>query len=177
MYRITFPLPIFRRVLHTLLQRPAAPVRCPVGLSQWTARGELLVAAPESAVERSLLVGWIDTFTLPYPFPPGCAGVLLLGRHQQRGRARGVVQARQVLAGAEAEEAFAAQRDWRHERAGSLASLNQCAVGIAMRLLEDSVAARIQHSTWVRLEFTPTGQMTVTYPPILTVPHRTACSW
>jgi len=91
------------------------------------------------------------------------------------GGLRDIAQAQQVLADAEAEEVFTVQRDWRHQRAGSLASLNQCAVGIAMRLLEDSVAARLQHSTWVRIEFTPTGQLTVTYPPIPPVPERTPC--
>lgn len=91
------------------------------------------------------------------------------------GGLRDVAQARQVLASAEAEEALAAQHDWRHERARSLASLNQCAVGLAMRLLEDSVAARLQHSTWVRIEFTPTGQLTVAYPPIPPVAERTSC--
>lgn len=48
----------------------------------------------------------------------------------------------------------------------SLASLNQCAVGIAQRLLEDVVAARIQESTWVHLEFDPIGRLSVTYPPV-----------
>ena len=72
----------------------------------------------------------------------------------------------QVLARAEAERALSAQRDWRHERAGSLASLNQCAVGVALRLLEDFVAARIQDSTWARLAFTPAGALNVTYPPV-----------
>ena len=82
------------------------------------------------------------------------------------GGLRDQTSALQVLARAEAERGLSAQRDWRHERAGSLASLNQCAVGVALRLLEDVVAARIQDSTWDHLAFTPAGALGVTYPAL-----------
>jgi len=82
------------------------------------------------------------------------------------GGLRDHTHALQVLAQPEAERAFSAQRDWRRERAGSLASLNHCAVGVALRLLEDFVAARIQDSTWVHLAFSPEDSLSVTYPPV-----------
>jgi ThiF family protein len=91
MYRITFSLPLFRHVLSTLHQHPAAPVRWPVGLSQWAGHGELLATAQESTVARHLLIGWTDRLAVPQPFPPGCVGLLLVGRHQQRGHVRGIV--------------------------------------------------------------------------------------
>jgi len=86
-----------------------------------------------------------------------------------------VVEARQVLASAEAERAFYAQRNWRHERAGSLASLNHCAVGLALRLLEDFIAARVQDSTWAHAEFDPAGRLSVVYPHLPPVSERSTC--
>jgi len=83
------------------------------------------------------------------------------------------LSARQVLASAEAERTFFADRDWQHERAGSLASLNQCAAAVALRLLEDLVAERVEDSTWTHIEFDPAGHLTVSYP---TPPPRTAAS-
>jgi hypothetical protein len=74
----------------------------------------------------------------------------------------------QGLSQAASEPTLFARPAWQHERAGSLASLNQCAVGVALRLLEDFVAARIQDSTWIQLEFNAAGALHVTYP---TVPH------
>ncbi len=47
--------------------------------------------------------------------------------------------------------------DWRAERSGSLASLNQCAAGVAMRIVEDFVGGRIKESLWVRLLFSGAG--------------------
>jgi hypothetical protein len=35
---------------------------------------------------------------------------------------------------------------------------------VAMRLLEDLLAARLQDNTWAHLEFDATGHMAVTYP-------------
>lgn len=43
--------------------------------------------------------------------------------------------ARQALVSAEAARTLYAQRDWRRERTGSLASLNLTAVGRALQLL------------------------------------------
>jgi hypothetical protein len=73
-------------------------------------------------------------------------------------------QARQVLASADAEEAFYAGREWHRERAGSLSSLNESAIGLGLRLIEDFVAERIRESTWIHLEFDPEGRSRITYP-------------
>ena len=43
--------------------------------------------------------------------------------------------------------------DWRQQRAGSLHSLNSLAVDLGLRLLEEFVAGRLRHSTWLRVEF------------------------
>ena len=63
---------------------------------------------------------------------------------------------------------------WQEQRAGSLYSLNQIAVGIGLRLLEDLVAERIQGSVWAHLEFDSTGRLKVSYPPL--VPPETGCT-
>ena len=91
------------------------------------------------------------------------------------GGLRDQTSALQGLARAEAERGLSTPRDWRHERAGSLASLNQCAVGVALRLLEDVVAARMQDSTWVHLAFTPAGALSVTYPALSWPETRLHC--
>lgn len=44
-------------------------------------------------------------------------------------------------------------RNWRQERAGSLRSLNQIAVGLALRMLEDYMACRLRTSLWLRLTY------------------------
>lgn len=44
-------------------------------------------------------------------------------------------------------------RNWRQERAGSLRSLNQIAVGLALRMLEDYLACRLRTSLWLRLTY------------------------
>jgi predicted ThiF/HesA family dinucleotide-utilizing enzyme len=44
-------------------------------------------------------------------------------------------------------------RRWRDERRGSLRSLNQIAVGLALRMLEDYLAARLSGSLWMRLSY------------------------
>lgn len=91
------------------------------------------------------------------------------------GGLRDVAAAQQVLASAEAERAFAAQRDWQQERAGSLASLNQCAVSVALRLLEDWLSARVADSTWTHLEFDPAGRLTVSPPSVPLASDRPSC--
>jgi hypothetical protein len=72
--------------------------------------------------------------------------------------------ARRALASADAERALYAQRDWRRERAGSLASLNHLAVSLALRLWEDFLSERVHTSTWVHVEFDDAGRLTVSYP-------------
>jgi len=91
------------------------------------------------------------------------------------GGLRNIAEARQVLTSAEAERAFYAQRDWRRERAGSLASLNHCAVGLALRLLEDFIAARVQGSTWAHLEFDTASRLSVVYPHLPPVSLPLVC--
>jgi molybdopterin/thiamine biosynthesis adenylyltransferase len=62
----------------------------------------------------------------------------------------------------------AARTAWQDERAGSLRSLNQIAVHLGMRLLEDFVAERVQTSRWIHLEFDAGGTpslATITPPP------------
>jgi hypothetical protein len=83
------------------------------------------------------------------------------------GGLRHTAEARHVLASAEAEQAFYAQRHWQEERAGSLASLNQYAASLGLRLLEDLIAAHVQDSTWIHSEFDATGRMSVSYPAVL----------
>jgi hypothetical protein len=53
---------------------------------------------------------------------------------------------------------------WNEERAGSLRSLNQLAIGIATRMLEDFVAERIQRSMWAHAEVDDEGRTRISYP-------------
>jgi hypothetical protein len=84
--------------------------------------------------------------------------------------------ARRVLASAEAERAYYAGRRWQAEREGSLASLNQVAASVAMRAFEDFIAERIPESTWVRLLFTPSGRLEVSYPDVNPHGQRFPCA-
>jgi hypothetical protein len=79
------------------------------------------------------------------------------------GGLRAEVEARAVLLSAEAEEqARLHPRDWREGRAGSLASLNAVAAGVAARVIEDFVAGRwVENGAWTRLEFGREGQLRV----------------
>jgi hypothetical protein len=52
---------------------------------------------------------------------------------------------------------------WRDQRAGSLRSLNGVAASIAVRMLEDLVAERIEGSLWAQLEFSERGRMSIHY--------------
>jgi hypothetical protein len=56
--------------------------------------------------------------------------------------------------------------EWQRERAGSLRSLNQVAVGIAIQMLQDLVAGRIQTSLWARVECDDSGRFNITYPTL-----------
>lgn len=69
-----------------------------------------------------------------------------------RGGVAAPEEARRGLGAVEAEAAARAG-DWRQERAGSLRSLNQVAVGLALRLWEDLVAERRQEGAWLRVTF------------------------
>jgi hypothetical protein len=65
-------------------------------------------------------------------------------------------RATQVLSSRESEAGFTAGRDWQRERAGSLHSLNQIAVSMGLRLLEDLVGERVERSTWLQLDYSGT---------------------
>jgi len=92
MYWLTCSLPLLQQYLQTLWQGRTTSVRCPIGVSRWQEHLELLVAAPGSSVSRTLLLARADTSTIPHPVPLDCAGLLLLGTGQQRGRASGFVR-------------------------------------------------------------------------------------
>jgi hypothetical protein len=83
--------------------------------------------------------------------------------------------ARRVLASAEAERTVYAARRWQAEREGSLASLNQVAAGVGLRVFEDYVAERVSASTWLRLEFDPSGRLEVSYPAVPPDRQTTSC--
>jgi hypothetical protein len=86
---------------------------------------------------------------------PGEACVLCFG---------GLTRSAQVRAmrGSAREEIRARDaRDWRHERAGSLLSLNHTAVGLGLRLVEDLFAGHVRRSAWIRLEFSSDGEPTL----------------
>lgn len=55
---------------------------------------------------------------------------------------------------------------WRQQRAGSLRTLNQIAAGLAVQMLQDLVAERIQSSIWAQVELDEAGHLEVRYPPI-----------
>lgn len=67
------------------------------------------------------------------------------------------VEARAGLASAEGQVA-ARGGDWRQQRAGSLRSLNQVAVGLGLRLWEDLVAERRRGGAWLHLTFDRHGR-------------------
>ena len=48
-------------------------------------------------------------------------------------------------------------RDWRLERSGSVASLNQIGVNLGLRLLEDLAAGRVKSSTLLQVEYNNSG--------------------
>lgn len=84
-------------------------------------------------------------------------------------------ETRQVLASAEAERTFYARRDWQRERTGSLASLNQFAVGRALRFLEDFIDERVRDSAWEHLEFDTTGTLLVSHPQMPPLTDQYPC--
>jgi len=58
-----------------------------------------------------------------------------------------------ALEGTVRERGWREGRDWRRERLGSLRSLNQAAVGLALRMLEDYLSGHLRGSLWVRLTY------------------------
>lgn len=58
------------------------------------------------------------------------------------------------------------EADWRRQRAGSLRSLNQMAVGLAVQMLQDLVARRLRASLGAHLECDPAGHATIRHPPL-----------
>lgn len=53
-------------------------------------------------------------------------------------------------------------RDWKLQRSGSLRSLNQVSVGLALRLIEDLFAARLSTLPhWLRVTYSPEGLPTI----------------
>lgn len=71
-----------------------------------------------------------------------------------------------ALESAEAERLLRSSPvDWRRQRAGSLASLNAAAAGVAARMIEDFVAGLlIENGAWTRLQFENDGRLRVTHP-------------
>jgi hypothetical protein len=71
--------------------------------------------------------------------------------------------ARRALTTADAERSLRAEREGRTERSGSLRSLTQFGVALALRLWEDFMAEHIQTSTWAHAEFDRAGRLQVEY--------------
>ena len=91
------------------------------------------------------------------------------------GGLRDEATAHQVLASAEAERAFYAQRHWQHERAGSLLSQNLVAVGRALQLFEALLDARLQDSRWEHLESDRSAHLIPEYPVVPPADAAHAC--
>jgi hypothetical protein len=71
---------------------------------------------------------------------------------------------------------IALDREWRTQRAGSLASLNHLAVAAGVRLLEDLAAERITRSQWLRLTYDEVGCFQVAYPAVTADPACPLCA-
>lgn len=69
-----------------------------------------------------------------------------------------------VLHAPEGELAFHAGRNWEVERAGSLASLNEVAAALGIRMLEDLMMARLASSTWLQGNYDADGKLHIKYP-------------
>ena len=67
--------------------------------------------------------------------------------------------------------------EWRRERAGSLRSLNQVAVGLALRLWEELVAERRREGAWLRLTFDPEGRPALQVLPRQPDPNCPLCRY
>ncbi|MCW5933653.1 MAG: ThiF family adenylyltransferase [Fimbriimonadia bacterium] len=69
-------------------------------------------------------------------------------------------EAVRILSGLQA----APTADWQSERMGSLRSLNEMAVGLAVQMLLDFVSGAIQGSFWQQLELSPQGRASIAHP-------------
>jgi hypothetical protein len=69
------------------------------------------------------------------------------------GSVEGEEQGAALLESPDREEEFLRHRDWTHERAGSLFSLNTLTEGIALRMIEDCAAGRIEGPVWCQADF------------------------
>jgi len=88
---------------------------------------------------------------------PGTPGCLLC---RGGGLARGVQAVEDLSRGSSTRR----PSDFRGHRAGSLRALNQASVGLAVQLLVDLVCRRVSATTWLRLEFSSQGILSVRYP-------------
>src|SRR5437667_370349 len=84
---LTIPRARLRQLLRTIGQQ-GEPIRCPVGVSHWEGHQELIVAAPNAATSRYLLLAARDDFGAVRGLPPDCAGVLTLGTGPRQGEAQ-----------------------------------------------------------------------------------------
>jgi hypothetical protein len=93
------------------------------------------------------------------------------------GGVRAEPEARRILASAEAERLLReSPRDWRRERAGSLASLNAAAAGVAARMIEDFIEGVLtENPAWTRLGFGADGRLHVSHPIPSAVPEQSCC--
>lgn len=66
--------------------------------------------------------------------------------------------------------------DWQLERMGSLRSLNEMAVGLAVQMLLDFVSGTLIGSCWQRLEFSPLGRASITHPAPTRDPECRLCA-
>ncbi len=77
--------------------------------------------------------------------------LILPGEHRCMACFGGVVNASEVRQAQQAEQIKLP--DWQVRRAGSLRSLNQIAVHLGVRLLEDLVSETLKQSTWLQLDY------------------------
>ncbi|MCD4786517.1 MAG: ThiF family adenylyltransferase [Candidatus Eremiobacteraeota bacterium] len=80
---------------------------------------------------------------------PGQGCLLCMGGISDMDRAREI-----ILGKGDTREV---NRDWRLERSGSVASLNQIGVNLGIRLLEDLAAGRVSSSTFLQVEYNNNG--------------------
>jgi hypothetical protein len=69
-----------------------------------------------------------------------------------------------LIWGREAAGPIRGADEWRTQRAGSLGSLNQLAVALAVQMVQDLVADRLRTTTWAQLLIDDAGQLVVGYP-------------
>ncbi len=65
---------------------------------------------------------------------------------------------------------------WQQQRAGSLRSLNQIAVGVGVQMLQDLIAEHIRSSVWTAVEVGGDGRVAVRYPTLLSAREDNDCT-